>query len=353
MAEPSPPEPLSCPVPLRTYPRVVLGHGGGGRLSSDLLEQLFLPRLRSPELEQRADAAVLELNYGSRLAFTTDSYVVRPLFFPGGSIAELALHGTINDLAMVGARPLALSAAFILEEGFPIEQLEWLADRLGQAARAVGVPIVTGDTKVVERGHGDGCFITTSGLGTIPAGREPDPSRVQPGDAVLVSGTLGDHGLAILSVREGLEFESPIVSDTAPLHDLVDSLFLAVPEVRALRDPTRGGLAATLNEIAGRSNVGILLDEAAIPLSPAVRSACELLGLDPLHIANEGKLVAFVPDARADQALQALRSHPLGRDAQIIGQATADHPGLVALRTPLGGTRVVPLPQGELLPRIC
>jgi hydrogenase expression/formation protein HypE len=352
---------FSCPAPLRDYPEVILGHGGGGMLSRELIETVFLPAFHNPLLDRLGDSTVLDLDglvggagtAGCRLAFSTDSYVVRPLFFPGGSIGDLAVNGTVNDLAMSGGRPLVLSAGFIVEEGFPITQLAAVAERMASAARRAGVSIVTGDTKVVERGHGDGCYVNTSGIGVVPdhvaIGREP----MRDGDVVLVSGTIGAHGMAIMSVREGLEFESRIESDTAPLHGLVAAMLAACPEIRVLRDPTRGGVATSLNEIVAGASCGIEIDEAAVPVSPPVAAACEILGLDPCLVANEGKLVAIVPGEDAGQARAALRGHPLGRAAAVIGRVVAAHPGMVVARTPLGGTRVVPPPLGEQLPRIC
>ena len=342
----------SCPVPLRDYPAVTAAHGGGGRLSADLIEHLFLPAFRDDALDALADAAVLPQPAG-RIAVTTDAFVVRPLVFPGGSIGELAVNGTVNDLAMSGADPLYLTAAFVLEEGFPLVDLANLIGRMAAAARAAGVRVVAGDTKVVERGRADGCYVTTAGVGVVPDGVTVGPHLARPGDAVLVSGTLGDHGIAVLSAREGLAFETEVTSDTAPLHGLVRAVLAAAPGVRAFRDPTRGGLAATLNEIAARSGVGVLLDEQAIPVAPAVRAACEMLGLDPLTVANEGKFVAVVPVGEADAALAALRGHPLGAAAAVIGRVTDRHSGTVAVRTALGGLRVMPMPIGELLPRIC
>lgn len=342
----------SCPLPLRDYPEVVLGHGGGGKLSAELLEHLFLPAFHNPILNALGDAALLEGASG-RLAFTTDSYVVRPLFFPGGSIGELAVHGTVNDLAMAGSRPKYLSAGFILEEGLPIVQLGEIVSRMAEAARSVGVSIVTGDTKVVERGHGDGCYINTAGIGVVPPGRQVSSDLASPGDLVLVSGTIGDHGAAILSVREGLEFETTLTSDTAPLTELVEAMFEVSSEIHVLRDPTRGGLAASLNEIAGRSRVGIVIEEQAVPVRPEVQAACELLGLDPLLVANEGKLVAMVPSAFAERVLEAMRRHPLGTQALRIGEVVSQHPGMVVSRTSIGGTRVLAVPLGEQLPRIC
>jgi hydrogenase expression/formation protein HypE len=342
----------SCPLPLRDYPHVVLGHGGGGALSQELIEHLFVPAFSNPALEALGDAARLPAPRG-RLAFSTDSFVVHPLFFPGGSIGDLAVCGTVNDLAMIGAVPFYLSAAFILEEGLPMAMLGRIVEAMAAAARQAGVTIVTGDTKVVERGHGHGCYITTAGVGVIADGLELGPDRARPGDRVLVSGTLGDHGMAVMSLREGLEFDTTIESDTAPLAGLVRHLLAAAPGVRALRDPTRGGLAASLIEIATSSRVGIEIDERVLPVRPQVHAACELLGLDPLFVANEGKLTAIVPPAEADAALAALRAHPLGRDAAAIGTVVPEHPGLLVARTGLGGKRVVPLPIGEQLPRIC
>lgn len=342
----------SCPIPLRDYPTVILGHGGGGALSKDLVDHLFVPAFRNRELEALGDAALLTLQAG-RLAFSTDSFVVHPLFFPGGSIGELAVCGTVNDLAMAGAVPLYLSAAFVLEEGLPMATLGRIVEAMAAAARRAGVTIVTGDTKVVERGHGHGCYITTAGIGRIPDGLDLGPHQVRPGDRVLVSGFLGDHGMAVMSVREGLEFDTTIESDTAPLGELVRALLAAVPGVRMLRDPTRGGLAASLTEIAEASKSGIEIVERALPVRPQVQAACELLGLDPLFVANEGKLTAIVAPGQADAALAALRAHPLGRDAVVVGTVVAEHPGLLVAKTGLGGKRVVPLPIGEQLPRIC
>ena len=342
----------SCPLPLRDYPAVVVGHGGGGQLSAELVEHLFVPAFRNEELEAMGDGALLPAQPG-RLAFSTDSYVVHPLFFPGGSIGDLAVHGTVNDLAMCGARPLYLSAAFILEEGLEMAVLGRIVERMAEAALDAGVRIATGDTKVVERGHGHGCYITTAGVGLVPEGLQIGPDRARPGDVVIVSGTLGDHGMAVMSVREGLRFETVIESDSAPLSGLVSALLGAAPGLHALRDPTRGGAASSLNEIAGRSNVGIVLDESALPVRPDVEAACELLGLDPLYVANEGKLLAFVDRADADAALEALRAHPLGRRSAIIGTVTDRHPGMVVAKTGIGGTRVVSMQLGEQLPRIC
>ncbi len=330
-----------------------MGHGAGGRMMADLIQEVFLHHLDNPLLRQRADSTVLTLAGNGRIAISTDSFVVRPLFFPGGDIGSLAVHGTVNDLAMRGARPLWLTAAFILEEGLPLEDLRRITRSMATAAQAAGVLIVAGDTKVVERGHGDGVYINTTGVGVVPEGVEVAPQRIRPGDVILLSGTVGDHGIAVLSQREGLDFETELVSDSAPLNGLVETLLTAAPHTHCLRDPTRGGVAAVLNELAVAAGVGVELDEAAVPIRPAVLAACEMLGFDPLTVANEGKLIAFVPPEEAEAALAAMRAHPLGRDAARIGVATAEHPGLVLARTGIGGRRVVDMPLGELLPRIC
>jgi len=343
----------SCPLPLADYPTIVMGHGGGGKLGNELVEHLFLPAFRNPALENLGDAAVFELGSG-RLAMSTDSFVVQPLFFPGGSIGALAVNGTVNDLAVSGADPKFLSASFILEEGFPLAQLAAIARAMADAAGTAGVRIVTGDTKVVERGHGDGCYINTAGVGALRPGITVGPHRAQAGDVVLVSGTMGDHGMAIMSVREGLEFESQIRSDCAALNGLIADVLDAVgPGVHAMRDPTRGGLASTLNEIAAASNVGIEIDESKLPVRVEVQSACELLGLDPVYVANEGKAVFFIASDAAERALQVLRAHPLGRDAARIGQVTAQHPKMLVARTSMGSNRVIATQIGEQLPRIC
>lgn len=342
----------SCPLPLRDYPAIVMGHGGGGKLSADLTEYLFLPAFRNPALESLGDAATLPPHLG-RLAVSTDSFVVSPLFFPGGDIGKLAVHGTVNDLAMSGATPRYITAGFILEEGLPLESLGRIVESMAAAAREAGVSLIAGDTKVVERGHGDGIYINTTGIGLIPDGVEIGPQRAAPGDAVLISGTIGDHGMAIMSVREGLHFESDLRSDTAALHSLVADLLAAAPDVHVLRDPTRGGVASSLNEIARSAGVGIQLEEQRLPVRASVRSACEMLGMDPIYVANEGKLIAIVPGPAAEQALAALRAHPLGRDAALIGQVTAAHPGRLTARTGIGGTRMIPMQIGEQLPRIC
>jgi len=343
----------SCPLPLADYPTIVMGHGGGGKLGNELVEHLFLPAFRNPALENLGDAAVLPLDSG-RLAMSTDSFVVQPLFFPGGSIGELAINGTVNDLAVSGAEPKFLSASFILEEGFPIAQLAAIVDAMGAAAREAGVQIVTGDTKVVEHGHGDGCYINTAGIGLLRSGISVGPHRAQPGDAIIVSGTIGDHGMAIMSVREGLEFESQILSDCAALNGMIAAVLDAAgAAIHTMRDPTRGGLASTLNEIAQASGVGIDLDEPSLPVRPQVQSACELLGLDPVYVANEGKAVFFVAPEAADLVLATLRAHPLGREAALIGRVTAAHPRMLVARTAMGANRVIPTQIGEQLPRIC
>jgi len=342
----------SCPVPLTETPRILMGHGSGGRLTAKLVEELILPALRNPLLDPLDDAAIVSPGAG-RIAFTTDSYVVTPIFFPGGDIGELAVNGTVNDLAVSGARPLALSLSFILEEGFPLADVERVVAGVKRAADAAGVRIATGDTKVVGRGCADQVFINTSGIGVVREGLELSSRRVRAGDAVLLSGTIGDHGIAILSCREGLEFGGAIASDTTPLTGLVEAVLRACQDVHAMRDPTRGGVAATLVEIATRQRLGIEIDEARLPVRDVVRGACEMLGLDPLLVANEGKLVAFVPEPEAEGALAAMRSHPLGRDAARIGRVTGDHPGVVWARTSIGGTRTLELPYGEMLPRIC
>ena len=348
----------TCPVPQSRYEHILLGHGSGGQLTADLIQRLFVPGFGNDILAGLEDQATVSFGDGNgvkapRLAFTTDSFVVRPLFFPGGDIGKLAVHGTVNDLAVGGARPLFLSAAFILEEGLPLADLQRIVASMRQACAVAGVALVTGDTKVVDRGKGDGVFITTSGIGLVPEGRSLSIHAARPGDGILVSGTLGDHGIAIMSVREGLEFETVLESDTAPLADLAEDILNACPDTRCMRDPTRGGLSSAVNELAAASRVGGVLDEAAIPLQPEVRGACEMLGLDPLYVANEGKLIAVVPPQDAGRVLDAMRSHPLGKDAALVGTVVADHPGMVLLRSRVGGERVVTLLAGEQLPRIC
>lgn len=331
-----------------------LAHGAGGRVMADLIRDVFVSPLDNPYLRQMADSTILQSPVSNlQFAISTDSFTVRPLFFPGGDIGSLAVHGTVNDVAMSGARPLWLTAAFILEEGLEMEVLERVVHSMAEAARAASVQVVAGDTKVVERGHGDSIYINTTGVGVVPEGVKVGPDRAQPGDVVLLSGTVGDHGIAVLSQREGLEFETELLSDSAPLNGLVGTLLAAAPHTHCLRDPTRGGLAAALNELAGTSEVGIEIEEPAVPVRPAVAAACEMLGFDPLTVANEGKLVTFVPTEEAEEALEALGAHPLGREAARIGVVTEEHPGMVLARTGIGGRRVVDMPLGELLPRIC
>jgi hydrogenase expression/formation protein HypE len=342
----------SCPLPLRDHPRVVMGHGGGGAMSAELVENIFAPAFGGRTLAALGDSAALTLG-GARLAFSTDSFVVRPLFFPGGSIGDLAVNGTVNDLAMSGARAAYLSCGFILEEGVEMAMVGRVAQALGDAARTAGVEVVTGDTKVVEAGRGDGIYINTAGIGLIPAGVDLRPQRAVPGDVVIVSGGIGLHGVAVMSVREGLEFEVAIESDCAALGGLVEAMLAVTPDLHVLRDPTRGGLAAALNEIAMAAGVGVAIQERSVPVPPEVANACAILGLDPMYVANEGKLVAFVPREHADAVLAAMRAHPLGASAAVIGECVAEHPGMVVARTLLGGTRVVDMPIGELLPRIC
>jgi hydrogenase expression/formation protein HypE len=346
----------SCPAPITRVDTIQLAHGGGGRMSRRLMESLFLPAFRNPALEALHDGAVLSLPPG-RVAFTTDSYVISPIFFPGGDIGSLAVHGTVNDLAMCGARPLHLSAGFIIEEGLALSSLERIVASMARAAAEAGVSVVTGDTKVVDRGKGDQIFINTSGIGVIPEGIEISPTRARPGDVVLVSGEIAVHGIAILSVRQGLQFETEMVSDSAPLHGLVEAaLDVAGTHLHVLRDPTRGGVASALNEIATAAGVSIELNERDIPVNEAVRGACELLGFDPLYVANEGKCLAIVAPSHAQAVLEAWRRHPLGRDAAVIGEVGEvgeDLRGRVVLRTRIGAQRVVDMLSGEQLPRIC
>lgn len=346
----------SCPLPLRDYPSIVMGHGGGGRLSGELVEHLFVPAFggtaHAHVLQQLGDAAVLDIG-SARLAFSTDSYVVRPRFFPGGNVGDLAVNGTINDVSMTGARPIALSVGLVLEEGMPIDELGVIVETMGRAARAAGVSIVTGDTKVVDAGSGDGVYVNTAGIGLVGEGVDLGPHRVRPGDAIIVSGPIGMHGIAVMSVREGLEFGSDIVTDSAPLNGLVADILGAGIDVHMMRDPTRGGVAATLNEIARSSGTGMLIVERDVPVPDDVRAACGFLGLDPLYVANEGRLVAFVPAEQAELALETMRAHEHGGGATLIGHVTEEHPGVVVARTGIGGTRVVDLPLAEQLPRIC
>jgi hydrogenase expression/formation protein HypE len=344
---------LVCPTPLVTIDRVQLGHGSGGKMSTALVRERFLPLFRNEILEPLGDAAIVDVA-GQSLAISTDTFVVQPLEFPGGNIGSLAVHGTVNDLAMMGAEPRWLSAGFVLEEGLALDVLDRVVRAMAEAAKSAGVLLVTGDTKVVERGKADGIFINTTGVGVRPADFAPAPARAQPGDAVIVSGPIGRHGIAIMTARAGLTFEAEVTSDSAALTPLVNALRERVGDaVHTLRDPTRGGMASALNEIAAAAGLGIVLDEMVLPVPAPVAAACEMLGFDPLYVANEGVLVAFVADAHADEAVKALRSHPLGRAATRIGRCVCEHPGLVVLNTGIGGTRVVDMLPGDQLPRIC
>lgn len=344
--------PVDCPVPISKYDRIVLGHGSGGRLSADLVTRLFVPGFGLDPAAPLEDAATLATG-GDRIAVTTDAFVVSPIFFPGGDIGRLAVDGTVNDLAVAGAEPRWITASFILEEGLLITDLQRIVASMSEACREAEVRIVAGDTKVVERGKADGIFITTTGIGIVPAGRALSIANARAGDRILVSGPLGDHGVAILSVREGIEVETALQSDVAPVIGLVRALLGAVPDVRCMRDPTRGGLASALTELAEASRLGVRLEETALPLRAEVRAACELWGLDPLHMASEGRIVAVVPAADADRALAALRNHPLGREAAIVGTVVDAHPGLLTLASTAGGERIVAMLAGEPLPRIC
>jgi len=348
---PVPPR-LSCPLPIMDHDRVQLAHGSGGLLSAQLIDRLFLPRFANPILNRLEDQATLELPAG-RVAMSTDTFVVDPIFFPGGSIGDLAVNGTVNDVAMSGAPPLYLAAAFVLEEGLPMADLHRVLVAMEEAARVAGVVVVTGDTKVVPRGACDKIFITTTGIGVVPEGVTISAASLRPGDAIILSGTLADHGMAILTTRQGLSFHSRIQSDTAALYGLVAAMLAVCPTIHALRDPTRGGAATTLNEFVRSSRVGIELEEGRITVRPEVQGACEVLGIDPLFVANEGKLIAAVPGEAAAGVLAAMRNHPQGREAAIIGRVTAQHPGLVVLRTALGAERIVEMPVAEQLPRIC
>ena len=343
---------LSCPIPLNEYPTILLAHGGGGKLSQQLIQKMFLSSFSNPHLDPLHDGATVQLD-GARLAFSTDSYVVHPVFFPGGNIGSLAVHGTVNDLSMCGARPLYLSAGFIIEEGLPMDDLWRIVIAMQNAALESGVMLVTGDTKVVDRGKGDHIYINTAGIGSVDPGISIHPNQARPGDKILLNGPIAEHGIAIMSVREGLEFETTIESDSAPLNGLVNDMLRASPNIQVLRDPTRGGVASALNEIASQSAVGMHLVEDHIVLREQVKGACELFGLDPLYVANEGKLLAIVAADDADLVLETMRVHPLGKDASIIGEVTGDHPGVVTMKTGIGGTRVVDMLSGEQLPRIC
>lgn len=343
---------LSCPVPITTFDTVQLAHGAGGSLSSELIDKMIVPRFSNSILDKLEDHAVLNLPAG-RLAFSTDTFVVSPLFFPGGDIGDLAINGTVNDVAMSGAKPLYLSVGLVLEEGLPLETLHRVLLSMENAAKKAGVAIVTGDTKVVNRGACDQMFINTSGVGVIPEGVNTSASSLAAGDAIIISGTLADHGMAVMTTREGMSFESRVQSDSAPLNELVSAILEICPEVKALRDPTRGGLATTLNEFAASSKVGIQLQESEVPVRPDTFAACELLGIDPLYVANEGKLCAIVPQEKADAVVKAIRAVEFGENAKIIGHVTDSRPGTVTMLTELGSERIVDMPVGQQLPRIC
>ena len=344
----------ACPIPISDYPNVLLAHGGGGRLTNQLIARMFLPAFDNPALQAQHDGAVFRVGDASpQLAFSTDSYVIHPLFFPGGDIGSLAVHGTVNDLAMCGARPLYLSAGYIIEEGLPMDTLWRIVQSMQAAARNAGVQIVTGDTKVVDRGKGDGVFINTAGVGIGEHERRITPQSVRPGDALIVNGDIGRHGIAIMAVREGLEFETTIESDSAAVAGLVMQLLAENIEMHCLRDLTRGGLASALNEIAESAGVGVTIEERRVPVRDDVHAACEMLGFDPLYVACEGRFVAFVAPQDAERARAVMRGHPLGADAAIIGTVKADHPGVVMMKSRIGVSRIVDMISGEQLPRIC
>jgi hydrogenase expression/formation protein HypE len=343
---------LSCPIPINDYPNILLAHGGGGKLMHELIEKIFITSFDNPTLNTRHDSAVINLGT-QKIAFTTDSYVVHPLFFPGGDIGKLAVYGTVNDLSMSGARPLYLSTGYIIEEGLPTETLWRVAQSMNQAARDAGVTLVTGDTKVVDKGKGDGVFINTAGIGIIEHNLYIAPSSVKPGDMILVNGDIGRHGIAIMAVREGLSFETEIESDCAPLWSQVDKMLKAGIEIHCLRDLTRGGLASTLVEIAEAGHIHINIDENAIPVREDVQGACEILGFDPMYVANEGRFAAFIPERDAEKALESLHSDSMSQGACIIGQVTAGMPGFVTMKSKIGINRIVDMLSGEQLPRIC
>jgi hydrogenase expression/formation protein HypE len=343
---------FACPIPKSDYTNILLAHGSGGKLTHQLVEKMFLPQFKNELLEPLHDGAVFSVD-GKKFAFSTDSYVVNPIFFPGGNIGELAVNGTVNDLAMCGARPLYLSAAFIIEEGLPIDDLWKIVLSMRDAAKKAGVFLVTGDTKVVDRGKGDKIFINTSGIGTVDEGVDISPKKARPGDKIILNGDIALHGIAVMSLREGLEFETEIRSDTAPLNGLVAEMLKMSSNIHVLRDPTRGGVATTLNEIAEQSGLGIVMDEEAIPVPDDVKGACEILGLDPLYIANEGKLLAFVSPEDVPKVLDTMRKHPFGTGSVVIGEVVDRHDGTVVMRSKIGGTRVVDMLTGEQLPRIC
>ncbi len=343
---------LNCPIPISEYDKVLMAHGGGGKLSDQLIHKMFFTHLDNEYLRKAHDGAILQLPAG-RLAFSTDSYIVQPIFFPGGNIGELAVNGTVNDLSCCGAKPLYLSLAFIIEEGFPMKDLWAIVQSIKHSADAAGVLIVTGDTKVVEKGKGDKIFINTSGIGVIPDGIDINPTNCKPGDVIIVNGNIADHGIAVLSSRQGLQFETSIISDTAPLNGLVEAIIKITNRIHVLRDPTRGGLASSLNEIAKASETGIDLEENHIPINEEVKGACEILGFDPLYIANEGKILVFVPESESEKVLEAMQKHPLGKNSSIIGRVTDEHKRIVKLKTSLGTSRIIDMISGEQLPRIC
>ena len=342
---------LSCPVPITNYDQVTLAHGGGGSLSNQLIEKMFLKELSNPFLNEGHDGAIFDLS--GRLAFSTDSFVVNPIFFPGGDIGDLAVNGTINDLVCCGATPKYLSLGMIIEEGFTMEELRKVVQSIGKAARNAGVQVVTGDTKVVDKGKGDKIFINTTGIGSIPDGVDISPKRCKPGDVIIINGKIAEHGVAIMSSRKGLEFETSILSDTMALNGLLDDMLAVTKNIHVLRDPTRGGVASSLNEIAKTSGSGIEINETSIPISEQVTGACEILGLDPLYIANEGKILVFVPDDFSMDILKTMQNHPAGKDSAIIGKVTSEFPGIVRMKTSIGSTRIVDMISGEQLPRIC
>jgi hydrogenase expression/formation protein HypE len=344
----------ACPVPIGQYDRVVLGHGSGGRLTADLVARVFVPAFDNDVLGALEDQATLSLGArGARVALTTDAFVVKPLFFPGGDIGRLAICGTVNDLAVGGAEPCYVTAAFVLEEGLALADLERVVASMRAACKEAGVALVAGDTKVVERGKADGLYVTTTGLGVVASDTALSVASARPGDHVILSGTMGDHGIAVMSLREGISFQTALESDVAPIVDLARAVLAASRDTRCMRDPTRGGVAGTLNEIAAASGVGVVVDEVALPVRPEVRGACEMLGLDPMYVANEGKLVAVVPAGDSDRVLAALRALPNGRTACVVGQVIPGRPGVVTVRSPIGGERLVPVLAGEQLPRIC
>ncbi len=343
---------LNCANLISNYDKILLGHGSGGKLTAELIKNIFLPAFENPYLSELSDQAIIDIN-GVKIAFTTDSYVVNPIFFPGGNIGELAINGTVNDLAVGGAKPLFISAGFIIEEGFPLNDLCTIVESMENACEKAGVILVTGDTKVVEKGKGDKIFINTSGIGIIEHDIEISSRKVKPGDKILINGPIGLHGIAILSKREGIEFEIEIESDTAPLNLLVEDILSVSRKIHWMRDPTRGGISTVLNELAQSTKLGVEIWESEIPIPEPVKVACEMLGLDPLYIANEGKLIAVVDSEDAEKILEAMRNNPLGKEAKIIGEITDEHPGVVLMKTTIGGKRVVDMLAGEQLPRIC